>query len=65
MQDPASELPRKSQLVEEVGVELKVTTNRAPEAPKSPEYGMFRAQFGVEASTEGVFQQAEAFHALR
>ena len=46
------------QPVEKVGAELKMTTNRAPGAPKSPEYGVFGARSGVEASTEGVFQQA-------
>ena len=46
------------QPVEKVGAELTVTTNRAPEAPKSPKYGVFGAHSGVEAGIEGVFQQA-------
>src|SRR5215210_1624322 len=46
------------QPVEKVGAELKMTTNRAPEAPKSPKYGAFGARSGAEAGIEGVFQQA-------
>ena len=47
--------------VEKVGAELKVTTNRAPQAPKGPKYGAFGARSGFEAGTEGVFQHAGAF----
>jgi hypothetical protein len=65
MQDLGYEFPRISQPVEKVGAELKVTTNRAPEAPIKPKYGVFGAQSGVGAGVEGVFQQAEAFHSLR
>jgi hypothetical protein len=46
------------QPVEKVGAELKVTTNRAPEAPRSPKYGVLGTHSGVEAGIEGVFQQA-------
>ena len=45
------------QPVEKVGAELKVTTNRAPEASKTPTSGVFGARSGVEAGVEGVFQQ--------
>ena len=50
--------------VEEVGAELTVTTRRASEAPNSPAYGVFGTRSGAEAGIEGVFQQADAFHAL-
>jgi hypothetical protein len=59
MHDPATQLPRMPQPVEKVGAELKVTTNRAPEALIRPKYGVFGAQSGVEAGIEGVFQQAD------
>ena len=49
------------QLDEKVGAELIVTTNRAPEAPIKPKYGVFGTQSGVKASVEGVFQQAGKF----
>ena len=51
------ELRRSAQRVEKVGAELKVATNRAPEATKSLKYGVFGARSGVEAGMEGVFQQ--------
>ena len=35
--------------------------NRAPDAPKSPKYSVFEARSGIEAGTEGVFQQAAGF----
>jgi hypothetical protein len=38
----------REQFVEKVGAELEVTTNRAPEAPKSPKFGVFRARSGLE-----------------
>jgi hypothetical protein len=38
-----------------------VPTDRAPEAPKSPNYGVFEAHSGAEAAIEGVFQQAAPF----
>jgi hypothetical protein len=44
--------------VEKVGVELKTTTNPAPEAPKGPKHTVFGVPSGIEAGTEGVFQQA-------
>jgi hypothetical protein len=53
------------QPVEKVGAELKVTTNRAPEASKSPEYGVFGARSGVEAGIEGVFQHADRLGEVR
>jgi hypothetical protein len=53
------------QRVEKVGAEPKVTTNRAPEAPKSPKYGLFGVGYVVEVGTEGVFQHAGTFQALR
>jgi hypothetical protein len=56
-----SEVRLSRQLVEKVGAELKVTTNRAPEASKSPEYGVFGARSGVEAGIERVFQHAVDF----
>ena len=59
------ELRRWGQPVEKVGAERKVTTNRAPEAPKSPKYGVFGSRSGVEAGREGVFQQAGVFCELR
>jgi hypothetical protein len=37
---------------------LKVTINRAPEAPNGPKNGVFDARSGVEAGIEGVFQHA-------
>jgi len=46
------------QPVEKVGAKPKVTTNLAPEAPKSPQYGVFGARSGVEAGIVGVFQRA-------
>ena len=49
------------QPVEKVGAELKIATDRASEAPKSPQYGVFGARSGVEAGIEGVFQQAGQF----
>ena len=47
-----------------VGTEPKVTTNRAPEAPKGPKFGVFGAPSGVGVGIVGVFQQAVMFHAL-
>jgi hypothetical protein len=55
----------KLQPVEKVGAELTVTTNRAPEAPRSPQHGALGAHSGVEAAIEGVFQQAGQFCELR
>ena len=52
-----SDAVERGQPVEKVGAELKMTTNRAPEAPKSPKYGAFGARSGAEAGIEGVFQQ--------
>jgi hypothetical protein len=60
----ACELLRIPQPVEKVGAELKVSTNRAPEAPKSPKYGVFEARSGVEALIVGVFQQADPFYVV-
>jgi hypothetical protein len=42
-----------------------VSTNRAPEAPRSPKYGVLGTNSGAEAGIEGVFQQAGAFCELR
>jgi hypothetical protein len=56
MQEAAYEFPRIIQPVEKVGAELKVTTNRAPEAPIKPKYGVFGARSGVDAGIVGVFQ---------
>jgi hypothetical protein len=64
MRDPANAVPRIYQPVEKVAIELKVTINRAPEAPKGPKNGVFDARSGVEAGIEGVFQHAASFHAL-
>jgi hypothetical protein len=47
----------RGQPVEKVGAELKVARNQAPEAPKSPQYGVLGARSGTEAGIEGVFQQ--------
>jgi hypothetical protein len=58
------ELRRIPQPVEKVGAEPKVTSNGAPEAPRSPKYGVFRARSGTEAGIEGVFQQAGVFSEL-
>ncbi len=44
----------RSQAVEEVSIELHVTTNRSRNAPKSV---CSVADFGVKAGTKGVFQQ--------
>src|ERR671912_767468 len=52
------ELLRRAQPVEKVGAELTVTTHQAREAPRSLKYGVFGTRSGVEASIEGVFQQA-------
>ncbi len=58
-------LLRMRQPVEKVGAEPKVTTNRAPEAPKSPKFGVFGARSGVGVGIEGVFQQAGVFSEVR
>ena len=51
-------------MLKKSALRLTVSTNRAPEAPKSPKYGVLGAHSGVEAGIEGVFQQADPFHAL-
>jgi hypothetical protein len=56
---------RIGQPVEKVGAEPNVTTNRSPEAPKSPTFGVFGARSGVGVGIEGVFQHAEVFCELR
>jgi len=56
------ELRRIPQPVEKVGAELKIIRNQAPEAPKSPQYGVFGARSGAEADIVGVFQQADPFY---
>ena len=43
------EVRRKPQPVEKVGAELKIIRKQAPEAPKSPKYGVFGARSGAEA----------------
>jgi hypothetical protein len=48
----ATDAVKTQQLVEKVGAEPKVPTNLAPEASKSPEYGVFGARSGVEAGIE-------------
>jgi len=60
-----TELRRRGQPVEKVGIELIATPNRARNAPKAVCLVPFGARSWVKAATKDVFQQPDVFYEVR